>query len=59
VWVANRFADTLTRIDARRGRRIGRPVALGADSEPFAVSVHGHSAWATLLRAGQLARVTF
>lgn len=59
VWVANRFGDSVTRIDARTGRVVGRPVRFGANAEPFAVSVHGQTAWVTLLGGDAVARVAF
>jgi streptogramin lyase len=57
VWVANNSDDTLSRISTKTGNVVGKPVKVG--SQPFALSVHGHTAWVTLLGAGAIARVDF
>jgi YVTN family beta-propeller protein len=55
VWVANALDGTLSRIDARTRRVVGRPVKVG--DQPFAVSVRGRTVWATLLAGAAIARV--
>jgi serine/threonine protein kinase/streptogramin lyase len=57
VWVANDLDGTATRIDARTGKVVGRPVEVGTN--PFAVAVHGRTAWFTLLGDNAVARVDF
>jgi streptogramin lyase len=57
VWVANRLDSTLTRIDPRLARTVGKPVQVGLN--PLAVVVHGHSVWVTSVGDNRLTRVDF
>jgi DNA-binding beta-propeller fold protein YncE len=57
VWVANRNDSTLTRIDARTGRRVGNPVEVAAN--PFGLDVTGHQVWVTSPPDGTVQRIDF
>ncbi len=46
VWVANTLDGTITRLDARTGRPLGRAVAIGPG--PLAVAGDGRSVWVAL-----------
>jgi DNA-binding beta-propeller fold protein YncE len=57
VWVANRLDNTLTRIDAKTGKRVGDPVEV--DTNPYALDVRGGHVWVTSPPKGTITRVDF
>ena len=56
VWVANRTASTLTRIDVRTGRPSSREIQVPLN--PYDLAAYGDSIWVTALTEGKIARVT-
>ena len=55
VWVASKLDDAVVRIDARTGKVVGDPVAVGRN--PFAIAAHGKSAWVTNLASASVTRI--
>ena len=47
VWVASKLDDAVVRLDARTGKTIGEPIAVGRN--PFAIVAHGKHVWVTNL----------
>ena len=56
VWVANRTASTLTRIDVSTGRPSGREIRVPLN--PYDLASYGDAIWVTALTEGEVARVT-
>jgi len=56
VWVANRTASTLTRIDVRTGRPSSREIRVPLN--PYDLASYGDAIWVTALTEGEIARVT-
>jgi streptogramin lyase len=56
VWVANRTASTLTRIDVRTGRPADEEIPVPLN--PYALAAYGDAIWVTTLTQGRIARVT-
>jgi streptogramin lyase len=56
VWVANRTASTLTRIDVRTGRPSSREIRVPLN--PYDLAAYRDSIWVTALTDGKIARVT-
>jgi DNA-binding beta-propeller fold protein YncE/predicted Ser/Thr protein kinase len=55
VWVASYLDDAVVRLDARTGKTIGEPIAVGRN--PFAIVAHGHHVWVTNLASGTVSRI--
>jgi DNA-binding beta-propeller fold protein YncE len=55
VWVASYLDDAVVRLDARTGKAIGEPIAVGRN--PFAIVAHGHQVWVTNLASGTVSRI--
>jgi predicted Ser/Thr protein kinase len=55
VWVASYLDDAVVRLDARTGKTIGEPIAVGRN--PFAIVVHGDHVWVTNLASGTVSRI--
>jgi predicted Ser/Thr protein kinase len=55
VWVASYLDDAVVRLDARTGKAIGEPIAVGRN--PFAIVAHGHRVWVTNLASGTVSRI--
>jgi streptogramin lyase len=56
VWVANRTASTLTRIDVRTGRPSSREIRVPLN--PYDLAAYDGAIWVTALTDGKIARVT-
>jgi DNA-binding beta-propeller fold protein YncE/predicted Ser/Thr protein kinase len=57
VWVASKLDDTVVRLDARTGKTIGEPIAVGRN--PFAIVAHGDHVWVTNLASATVSRIDF
>jgi streptogramin lyase/predicted Ser/Thr protein kinase len=55
VWVASYLDDAVVRLDARTGKAIGDPIAVGRN--PFAIVTHGNHVWVTNLASGTVSRI--
>jgi streptogramin lyase len=55
VWVASYLDDSVVRLDARTGKTIGEPLAVGRN--PFAIVAHGTHVWVTNLASGTVSRI--
>jgi streptogramin lyase/predicted Ser/Thr protein kinase len=55
VWVASYLDDAVVRLDARTGKAIGEPIAVGRN--PFAIVAHGGHVWVTNLASGTVSRI--
>ncbi|HEX5922892.1 MAG TPA: protein kinase [Baekduia sp.] len=55
VWVASYLDDAVVRLDARTGKTIGEPIAVGRN--PFAIVAHGGQVWVTNLASGTVSRI--
>jgi streptogramin lyase len=55
VWVASYLDDSVVRLDARTGKTIGEPIAVGRN--PFAIVAHGDHVWVTNLASGTVSRI--
>jgi streptogramin lyase/predicted Ser/Thr protein kinase len=55
VWVASYLDDAVVRLDARTGKSIGEPIAVGRN--PFAIVAHGNHVWVTNLASGTVSRI--
>jgi streptogramin lyase/predicted Ser/Thr protein kinase len=55
VWVASYLDDAVVRLDARTGKAIGAPIAVGRN--PFAIAAHGEHVWVTNLASGSVSRI--
>jgi streptogramin lyase/predicted Ser/Thr protein kinase len=55
VWVASYLDDSVVRLDARTGKAIGEPIAVGRN--PFAIVAHGQHVWVTNLASGTVSRI--
>ncbi len=55
VWVASKLDDAVVRLDARTGKTVGEPIAVGRN--PFAIVAHGHHVWVTNLASGTVSRI--
>jgi streptogramin lyase/predicted Ser/Thr protein kinase len=55
VWVASYLDDAVVRLDARTGKAIGNPIAVGRN--PFAIVAHGDHVWVTNLASGTVSRI--
>jgi streptogramin lyase len=55
VWVASYLDDAVVRLDARTGKTIGEPIAVGRN--PFAIVAHGGHVWVTNLASGTVSRI--
>jgi streptogramin lyase len=56
VWVANRTASTLTRIDVRTGRQVGGEKRVPIN--PYDLAAYDDAIWVTTLAGGKIARIT-
>ena len=57
VWVANRDANTLSRIDPRTVERAGRSVRVPGN--PYALDVRRNQVWVSSLGRGTVTRIDF
>jgi streptogramin lyase/predicted Ser/Thr protein kinase len=57
VWVASYLDDAVVRLDARTGKSIGEPIAVGRN--PFAIVAHGKHVWVTNLASGTVSRIEY
>ncbi len=55
VWVASKLDDAVVRLDARTGKTIGEPIAVGRN--PFAIVAHGDHVWVTNLASASVSRI--
>jgi streptogramin lyase/predicted Ser/Thr protein kinase len=55
VWVASYLDDAVVRVDARTGKTIGAPIAVGRN--PFALVAHGDHVWVTNLASATVSRI--
>jgi streptogramin lyase/predicted Ser/Thr protein kinase len=55
VWVASYLDDAVVRLDARTGKTIGEPIAVGRN--PFALVAHGDHVWVTNLASASVSRI--
>jgi streptogramin lyase/predicted Ser/Thr protein kinase len=55
VWVAGYLDDAVVRLDARTGKTIGEPIAVGRN--PFAIVAHGDHVWVTNLASATVSRI--
>ncbi len=55
VWVASKLDDAVVRLDARTGKTIGEPIAVGRN--PFAIVAHGAHVWVTNLASASVSRI--
>ena len=55
VWVASKLDDAVVRLDARTGKTIGEPIAVGRN--PFAIVAHGDHVWVTNLASATVSRI--
>jgi predicted Ser/Thr protein kinase len=55
VWVASYLDDSVVRLDARTGKTLGEPIAVGRN--PFALVAHGSHVWVTNLASGTVSRI--
>jgi predicted Ser/Thr protein kinase len=55
VWVASKLDDAVVRLDARTGKTIGEPIAVGRN--PFALVAHGNHVWVTNLASATVSRI--
>jgi streptogramin lyase/predicted Ser/Thr protein kinase len=55
VWVASYLDDAVVRLDARTGKTIGEPIAVGRN--PFAIVAHGDHVWVTNLASATVSRI--
>jgi streptogramin lyase/predicted Ser/Thr protein kinase len=55
VWVAGKLDDAVVRLDARTGKTIGEPIAVGRN--PFAIVAHGDHVWVTNLASATVSRI--
>ncbi len=57
VWVASKLDDAVVRVDARTGKTIGEPIAVGRN--PFAIVAHDKHVWVTNLASGTVSRIDY
>jgi DNA-binding beta-propeller fold protein YncE len=57
AWVASYLDDAVVRLDARTGKTIGEPIAVGRN--PFAIVAHDQHVWVTNLASGTVSRIDF
>jgi streptogramin lyase len=55
VWVVSNLDDAVVRVDAKTGKPVGEPIAVGRN--PFAIAAHGKSLWVTNLASGSVTRL--
>jgi streptogramin lyase/predicted Ser/Thr protein kinase len=55
VWVASYLDDAVVRLNARTGKTIGEPIAVGRN--PFAIVAHGDHVWVTNLASATVSRI--
>jgi streptogramin lyase/predicted Ser/Thr protein kinase len=55
VWVASKLDEAVVRLDARTGKTIGEPIAVGRN--PFAIVAHGGHVWVTNLASATVSRI--
>ena len=56
VWVANLDGNTVTRLDPRTGRPVGRPLPVG--DGPATLAVGGGSVWVGNFRVDTVTRIS-
>ena len=55
VWIANTLDNTVTRLNASTGTKLGKPISV--PENPFAITANGDEVWVTSLGAGRVTRI--